>query len=196
MANDIDELYGRHSPGIRRYLARLVGSAEAEDLTQDVFEKAHRALHTHRAEARLSTWLYRIATYAAIDRLRSRSVRERDDVSELAYASEIERRDDDRPDHEVLRSETRGCILRLVETLPPSGRAVVLLSGLREMSDRDTAEALGITVGAAKIRLHRARRQLRKLMECECRLYRDERNELGCEPKAGVASAGALHVDR
>ncbi len=94
----LDELYARHAAGVRRSLARLVGSEEAEDLTQDVSEKALRALHTHRAESRLSTWLYRIATYAAIDRLRNRSVRERDDVSDLAHANESERRDDDRPD--------------------------------------------------------------------------------------------------
>jgi RNA polymerase sigma-70 factor (ECF subfamily) len=193
MSNQVDELYVRHAPGVRRYLARLVGTAEAEDLTQDVFEKAHRALHTHRAESRVSTWLYRIATYAAIDRLRGRSVRDRGDVSELAHADESER-DDGRPDHEAVRSEMRGCILRLVESLPASVRAVVLLSELRGLNDRDTAEALGITIGAAKIRLHRSRQQLRKLMECECHLYRDERNELGCEPR--LASAGAVRVDR
>src|SRR5574341_946602 len=67
----IEQLHRDHGDRIRRYLARLVGPTEAEDLAQDVFEKAHRALGTFRGDSRVLTWLYRVATNAAIDRLRS-----------------------------------------------------------------------------------------------------------------------------
>jgi len=173
-------LYSRHGAGIRRYLARMVGDADAEDLVQDVFEHAQRAVTTLDAEQHASAWLYRIARNAALDRLRSRMVREREDVVAALWdgAAGCEQR----PDIDLARAQTRACILDLVERLAPSHRAVVLLSELRGLSDRETADSLAVTLGAAKIRLHRARRALRDLMECECRTFRDERNELACEP--------------
>jgi hypothetical protein len=71
--------------------------------------------------------------------------------------------------------------------LAPSHRDVVIVSDLGGLSDPDTADALGASLGSAKIRLHRAQRAPRGLLECECRIYRDERNELACEPVAAGA---------
>lgn len=172
-------LYQRYADGLRRHLVRLVGSDEAEDLVHDVFEKAHRALPEYRGESRLSTWLYRIATYAALDRLRSRAFRERDDVAAAV------REDGDRchgpPDAELVRARARACILDLVDALPAGQRAILTLADLRGLDDRHTAEALGITVGAAKIRLHRSRVALKNLVRCECQTYRDDSNGFTCE---------------
>jgi RNA polymerase sigma factor (sigma-70 family) len=67
----IEKLHREHGERIRRYLARLVGTTETEDLEQDVFEKAQRALGTLRGDSRVLTWLYRVATNVAIDRLRT-----------------------------------------------------------------------------------------------------------------------------
>ena len=174
-------LYTRYGPGIRRYLARIVGDADAEDLVHDVFERAQRSAASPAGEL-AAPWLYRTARNAAVDRLRSRSVREREDVVEAlrdgADGGEL------RPDVELARAQMRSCILDLVDRLAPSHRAIVLLSELAGLSDQETADSLGVTLGAAKIRLHRARRSLRELMECECRTFRDERNELACEPSA------------
>src|SRR5512141_1157544 len=72
-APDFRALYDEFAPRIRAYLTRLVGEGEAEDLTQEVFARAHRAMATRRGDSLLSTWLYRIATNAAIDRLRAGS---------------------------------------------------------------------------------------------------------------------------
>jgi RNA polymerase sigma-70 factor (ECF subfamily) len=175
----LEALYARHAPGIRRYLARVVGGADAEDLAHDVFERAQRALPAAAGD-REAAWLYRIARNLAVDRLRGRSVRERDDVVEALR--EPPEDGAPRPDVDLARAQMRSCILDLVDRLAPSHRAIVLLSELGGLSDRETADALGLTLGAAKIRLHRARRALRGLMECACRTFRDERNELGCEP--------------
>jgi RNA polymerase sigma-70 factor, ECF subfamily len=172
-------LYARHAAGLRRHLARLVGSADAEDLVHDAFEKAHRALPEHRGDSRLSTWLYRIATHAALDRLRGRAVRERE-ATAATGGDESDRRHG-APDAELVRARMRACILELVDALPAGQRAVLTLAELRGLDDRQTAEALGITVGAAKIRLHRGRAGLKKLVGCECRTYRDEANGLTCE---------------
>lgn len=185
----LGDLYFRHARGVRRLLVRFVGEGDADDLTHDVFEKAQRALGTHRAQSRLSTWLYRIATHVAIDRLRNRSVRGRDDAQATVPGFDM-MVEDFRPDREVLRTQTRECILLLVDRLPASQKAVLVLSEMRGLSDREAADALGITLSSAKIRLHRARKQLRALMECECSVYRDERNELGCEhTRSPIASS-------
>ena len=70
---EFQKIYDAFQPKIVRYLARLVGEGEAEDLTQEVFFKVNQALENFRGESKLSTWLYRIATNAALDRLRSPS---------------------------------------------------------------------------------------------------------------------------
>jgi len=64
-------IYTEYHPKIQRYLTRLVGDYEAEDLTQEVFIRISQALPTFRGESKLSTWIYRIATNAALDRLRA-----------------------------------------------------------------------------------------------------------------------------
>lgn len=192
-------LYDELAPGIRRYLSRLVGDAEAEDLTQEVFARAHRAAATRRGDSPVSAWLYRIATNAAIDRLRAASRREVPVATpagpveegceaaalDLASAEAKEAQD---PDGHVIRAEMRHCILDIVDRLPPSHREVILLGELRDLRDQEIADALGITLEAAKMRLHRARGELRKLLRSSCDLYRDERNELACEPKRGCDS--------
>ena len=69
------QVYDEYHARVLRYLTRMVGAAEAEDLTQEVFVKIGQALETFRGESRLSTWIYRIATNAALDRLRRPSAR-------------------------------------------------------------------------------------------------------------------------
>jgi RNA polymerase sigma-70 factor (ECF subfamily) len=179
-AEALRALYTRHAAGIRRYLARMVGEADADDLVHDVFERAQRAATPAVGEL-AAPWLYRIARNAAVDLARGRTLRLREDVVAV-----LGREDTDRavlsPDVDLSRAQMRSCILDLVHRLAPSHRDVVVVSELGGLSDQETADALGVTLGAAKIRLHRARRALRELLERECHTFRDERNELACEP--------------
>lgn len=193
----IEKLHRDHGDRIRRYLARLVGTADAEDLEQDVFEKAQRAIGTFRGDSRVLTWLYRVATNAAIDRLRITGRRadvechddaahpvDADGTADAAYDRSL--------DGELDRTQMRECIMRVVEQLPASQRAVILLGELRGLSDREMAEALGISLGATKIRLHRARRALKAELERACTFERDEENEFACAPKVD----GLVSLDR
>ncbi len=70
---EFQKIYEDHYPRIVRYLRRLVGDSEAEDVAQEVFVKVHQSLDKFRGESKLSTWIYRIATNTAMDRLRSSS---------------------------------------------------------------------------------------------------------------------------
>ena len=193
----IEELHREHGDRIRRYLARLVGATDAEDLQQEVFEKAQRAIGTFRGDSRALTWLYRVATNVAIDRLRSGgrlAELERDDTDagSLRGVETAGATDERSLDGEVDRKRMRECIMGVVDGLPPSQRAVILLGELRGLSDREMAEALGISLGAAKIRLHRARRALKAALESACTFERDEVNELACAPKVD----GLVSLDR
>jgi RNA polymerase sigma-70 factor (ECF subfamily) len=186
----IEKLHRDHGERIRRYLTRLVGTADAEDLEQDVFEKAQGAIGTFRGDSRVLTWLYRVATNAAIDRLRSAGRRadlelDGDTSHRLDEGGAAEATHDRSVDGEVDRARMRACIMRVVEQLPASQRAVILLGELRGLSDRETADALDISLGAAKIRLHRARRVLKAALERACTFERDEQNEFACAPKVG-----------
>ena len=67
----LDGIYKDHRRRVLIYLTRLVGEAEAEDLTQEVFVKVGKGLKDFRGESHLLTWIYRIATNTALDRLRS-----------------------------------------------------------------------------------------------------------------------------
>jgi RNA polymerase sigma-70 factor, ECF subfamily len=191
----IEQLHRDHGDRIRRYLARLVGPGDAEDLAQDVFERAQRAIGTFRGDSRVLTWLYRVATNVAIDRLRTAGRRadlERHDdhpdpIDADGSADALHQRS---LDGELDRARMRECILRVVEQLPASQSAAILLGELRGFSDREMADALGISLGAAKIRLHRARRALKVLLERACNFERDEQNEFACAPKAGVVPLG------
>ncbi len=70
---DFQDIFADFQPKILRYLSRMVGEMEAEDLTQETFVKVSQAFESFRGESKLSTWIYRIATNTALDRMRSPS---------------------------------------------------------------------------------------------------------------------------
>lgn len=179
--HDFRTIYDDFQPKIRRYLTRLVGATDAEDLTQEVFVKVSQALPDFRGDSQVSTWVYRIATNAALDRLRSPSFRHAGGVS--LEGPELAAGEGPGIEQELARKEMRECIRGHIEDLPPPYRSVVLLSEEAELTNREIAEVLGITLDTVKIRLHRARGRLEKSLGTGCTFYRDERNELGCEPK-------------
>jgi RNA polymerase sigma-70 factor (ECF subfamily) len=181
------DIYGELQPKIRRYLGRLVGRSEAEDLTQEVFVRVSRALPDFRGDSSVSTWVYRIATNVAFDALRSPALHRTHPLLVQIGRPVIGRGPN--VEQELVRQEMNACIRRYVDDLPTSYRSVVLLSEEEGLADREIAHALGISLATVKIRLHRARRHLRKGLGDGCRLYRDERNELACEPKPGAVSS-------
>jgi RNA polymerase sigma-70 factor (ECF subfamily) len=188
LALDFQEIYDAFHPKITGYLRRLVGDAEAEDVAQEVFVKVSRALPEFRGESRLSTWIYQIATNAARDRLRSASFRQtaRENPPDiLAADGEAELADQDawtgKPalsvEGQVVRQEMDDCIQEFMMRLPEDYRIVLALSDLEGLKDRQIADILGIKLGAAKIRLHRAREKLRKDLVENCDSYWVEGNE-------------------
>jgi RNA polymerase sigma-70 factor (ECF subfamily) len=75
------------------------------------------------------------------------------------------------------------CIRGLVNDLPDSYRVVLMLGDLEGFTNAEIADILGLSLDTVKIRMHRARRHLKKAMDAACHLYHDERNELSCDRK-------------
>jgi len=190
---DFQEIHREFRPRVLRYLARMVGETEAEDLTQEVFAKVAHALRAFRGESSLSTWIYRIATNTALDAMRKplfrRVVGGRElPFEEIAGAGEgdLACTSEGNPplDERVIRGEMNACIREVIDTLPANYRTCIILSDLEELSDAEIAEILGLSLQAAKIRLHRARARLRERLAASCVFYRDERNEVACDRKS------------
>lgn len=201
---DFEKLHDTFRPSILRYLTRLVGPDEAEDLTQEVFVRVNRALEDFRGESQLSTWIYRIATNAALDRLRSPSFqatgRQR---GSTVVIGEGEIRSEDKDvwtgektasvETSLIRKEMNECIRSFIENLPADYRTVLVLSELEGMTDHEIAEIVGASLNTVKIRLHRARAKLRRELETHCSFYRDERNELACDLKGAMSEFRKAH---
>jgi RNA polymerase sigma-70 factor (ECF subfamily) len=161
-----DELVRRYTNIVYRILYKILRHEEdTQDALQDTFVSAYRALPRFRQDARFSTWIYRIATNAALMKARSRrtnlvSLDHPTDDPQVKGAWELPDWSAT-PDEEILTDETRRVMEEAIQALPPEQRAAFVLHDLQDLSSAETAEAMGITVSAVNSRLHRARVFLR-----------------------------------
>jgi len=189
---DFDSIYDEFNSRIGRYLERMVGKGEAEDLTQEVFIKVNKGLKGFEGKSSLSTWIYRLATNAALDKLHSRPFREnKQKISLSNMDDEPEAEDKDictqekelSAEREAIRTEMNECIREFVDKLPENYRTVIILSELKDLKNQEIAEILGISLDAVKIRLHRARIKLKEEFEAGCDFYYNQDSELSCDRK-------------
>ncbi|MBB5958360.1 RNA polymerase sigma-70 factor (ECF subfamily) [Saccharothrix tamanrassetensis] len=146
-----DQLVRRHTVRMYRVALRIVGDpVEAEDVVQDAWISAWRALPRFRGEAAPSTWLYRVVTNAALAHLRRKK-------PTVPLESAPEPRTSDGPEASLLRNETTDVVLRAIAELEPTQRVPLVLRELEGLSYEEVAEVLGIAVPALRSRLHRAR---------------------------------------
>jgi RNA polymerase sigma-70 factor (ECF subfamily) len=189
---EFNDVYNNFHAKIRRYLERMVGKYEAEDVIQEVFMKVNAGLQGFEGESQLSTWVYRIATNAALDRLHSRSFRRDSQTVSLSGSDEQEAgelQDSSvqakslTAEREAIRNEMNECIREFVDRLPIDYRTVIILSEIKDLKNQEIADILGISLDTAKIRLHRARIRLKAEFEAGCDFYHDEDGKLACDRK-------------
>ena len=163
-ASAFEDLVRRHERRIFRMLLRMLGSREeAEDVTQEAFLSLHRHGHRFRREARFSTFLYRVAANAALNRRRTLG-RSRGRVRELrtrqAAGDDLPAAPRD-PENAAAGSQAQARVQEALMALPIDLRAAVVLYDIEGQSYQDIARALGIPEGTVKSRIHRARSALR-----------------------------------
>ncbi len=183
---EFSQLFANYHDRVYRIILRLTGNpADAEELTQDTFIKVDRHLGSLEQEEKVSSWVYRIATNAALDHVRQRSFKQGRKQLNLEEA------ETDLPDVggnaalELDRNETNKCVRQYAEQLPEQYRAVLVLHELEGLSLQEVAEATDSSLAATKVRLHRARQKFATLCEAECEHFYNEENNLCCEPKGG-----------
>jgi RNA polymerase sigma-70 factor (ECF subfamily) len=171
-AEAIGELALRYSNKITRLALRITRSeADAEEVLQDVFLTLLKKIHTFRGEAKLSSWLYRVALNTAYMHAQGKSRKEANEVSLEDHAlydeigrieSASERGWSRLPEQELLNREGLEVMEKAIGELPPKYRTVFHLGDVEGMPDQEVASTLGLTLSATKSRKRRARLFLRK----------------------------------
>ena len=166
---------------VRKYQHRtvaLIGRyvhdwSEAQDVAQDTFIRAYRAMGNFRGDAQFSTWLHRIAVNTAKNHLVANKRRppggdvDIDDAEQ--FESGLRLRDNDTPERELMRHEMEQTVMRAVEALPEELRVAITLREVEGLSYEEIAQQMQCPIGTVRSRIFRARDaidvQLRPLMD-------------------------------
>ena len=153
----------------RRFLRN---ETDAQDAVQEAFASAFHGLKGFAGEAQLSTWLHRITVNRSLMKLRAKRRRPELALEDLlpcwqadGHAVEPPVRWRNAEPDQLEREETRKLVRDAIDRLPETSRNVLLLRDIEELDTRATADILGVTENAVKIRLHRARQALRELLD-------------------------------
>lgn len=148
------------------YLRKMLGnSADADDLLQETLMRIAGGLPKLEQGTAVKSWAFRIASNVAIDHIRKNKR-----ASLVEFTDEEDRDDTDEEDRLVL-DEMNCCVREVIDRLPPDHRAAIVLFNLEGKSVAETAEILGISVGATKVRIHRAKARLKEALDQECIYY-------------------------
>jgi len=160
-----EALVRRHERRVFRLLYRMLGSREeAEDATQEAFLSLHRHGHRFRREARFSTFLYRVAANAALNRRRSLG-RARARVEEFGRRHLVgDEGPASAPDPEATAhgAQVQGAVQQALLELPKDLRMAVVLFDIEGRAYKEIADVLGVPEGTVKSRIHRGRSALRE----------------------------------
>ena len=172
-----EQLVRNYTPRLLRVARRLLGSDdEARDALQDAFISVFRSIRSFEAGSRLSTWLHRVVVNAALMKLRTRRRHPEEEIEKYLPLFQED-------GHQIVpsvewmesaetalqRKEMRQLVRAAIDRLPDTYRTVLLLRDIEELSTEETAEILGISATAAKLRLHRARQALRTQLDPQMR---------------------------
>jgi RNA polymerase sigma-70 factor (ECF subfamily) len=170
-----NELVQAYEQRVYRLVLRMLGrSDEAEDMAQEVFVQVFKAIDQFRGDAKLSTWLYRIAVNICKNRVKYLSRRHSDQQQEfepmaeripLSEAKGVTFGDVARPDHMVEGLQAEQIVHRCILELEPDFREVLILRDVEDLTYEEIAEVTNLPDGTVKSRIHRARGMLKVKVE-------------------------------
>jgi RNA polymerase sigma-70 factor (ECF subfamily) len=168
-----ERLVRAHAGQLLRVARRFMSSEEdARDALQDAFVSVFRSIGGFASSARLSTWLHRVLVNACLMRLRTQRRRPEEDIEEylprfLEDGHQIESSTSWCESAESILQRVQLCdrVRASIDDLPDTYRQVLLLRDIEEMTTEETAQLLGVTPNAVKVRLHRARQALRTMLD-------------------------------
>jgi RNA polymerase sigma-70 factor (ECF subfamily) len=170
--NELVKAYDRR---VFALVLRMIGNrAEAEDLAQEAFVQVFKAIGTFRGESKLSTWIYRIAVNLCKNRTKYLRVRHSDEQDELEAVAErvpmgeVRRANVgqvERPDEMMAGRQVEQIVQQAILQLPDTFRECLVLCDVEELSLKEIVDITGLPEGTVKSRIHRARAQLKEIVE-------------------------------
>ena len=176
---------------VRKYqhrIAALIGRyiadwSEVQDVAQETFIRAYRAIGNFRGDAQFYTWLHRIAVNTAKNHLVAHKRRPPTDDIDVEDAEQfdagIRLRDGDTPERELMRQQLEQTVMRAVEALPEELRLAITLREVDGLSYEEIAERMGCPIGTVRSRIFRAReaidQEMRPLLDSDTRTERATR---------------------
>ena len=154
---------------VRKYQHRIAGLigryipdwSECQDVAQETFLRAYRAIGNFRGDAQFYTWLHRIAVNTAKNHLVAHNRRPPTDDIDIAdaeqYASGMRLRDNDTPERELMRQQLEQTVMRAVEALPEELRVAITLREVDGLSYEEIAKKMDCPIGTVRSRIFRAR---------------------------------------
>ena len=164
IALEFEDIVEEHQGFVYNLTYRILGNyADAEEAAQDAFLSAYRNFHRFRGDAKVTTWLYRIATNAALMKLRKD--RNKRNLTDNGYGDMDLVSPTRGPEELALNSELRERLQDGLEMLQPHLKAAVVLRDVQGLTNEEAAEVLDMSVSSLKARLHRGRVLLRKYLQ-------------------------------
>jgi RNA polymerase sigma-70 factor (ECF subfamily) len=152
-------------------IAIVQNAEDAEDVAQEVFIQVFRSIHAFKGESKLSTWIYRIATTRSLDLLRSRKSKKRFGFLQRLFGEGNEPLheipDFNHPGVEMDRKEAAAKLFRAISQLPDNQKTAFTLHKMEDLSYQEISEIMETTVAAVESLMHRAKQNLRKIIEKE-----------------------------
>jgi RNA polymerase sigma-70 factor, ECF subfamily len=170
-----DQYYHR----VRKFILTSVrDESVADDLIQETFIKIQENLDSLRDPAKISSWIFSIAHHLCQDHFRT----QKKSSSHEEIHDGLVNLEETRVQKRLEQGEMSQCVQDKLKLLPESQRSIIILAEVMEFSHQEIADILGLTVENVKVRLHRARKRFKSILEKSCTFEVDERNVLVCEP--------------
>jgi len=164
-ANAFAALFHAHKAKVHLICLRMTSnSAEAEDLTQDVFLHVFRKLGTFRRDSAFSTWLYRVTINTVLMHFRRKKLRHVSLDEPVHHVSGARVREYGKVDDELAGAVDRISVTRAVKDLPSGYRTVFVLHEVNGYEHHDIAHLLRCSIGTSKSQLHKAKAKIRELL--------------------------------
>ena len=176
---DLLAIHDQYYQRVRKFiLASVKNESVVDDLVQETFVRIQKNLDNLRGPEKISSWIFRIAYHLCQDHFRtlkkSSTNKEIHDGLVILQESRVQK--------ELEQGEMSRCVQDKLSLLRESQRSVIILADAMDFNHQEIADILGLTVENVKVRLHRARKKLKAILEKECTFAVDERSVLVCEP--------------
>lgn len=186
--SDFYAVFDRYHDRIKRFvLVTVKDEWVADDLTQETFIRAQKKIDSLEEPEKISSWLFRIAYRLCLDHFRNTN---RQHQKEIAVDDRLFPSYPHSAEKKLQQHQMSVCVQNQILRLSESHRTVLWLFDELGFTLKETAGILDITVDNVKIRLHRARNQLKAILNRNCSFEKDERDVLVCEPKGMVNPPG------